>query len=317
MGTHDSAYKLLFSYPLLVESLIRGFVPGPWIGHLDFDSLETVREAHPRDDIGTRYDDVIWRLRWREADVWIYIYLMLEFQSTDEPFMAVRILDYSGGLYRQLVRSLKPKRGERLPVVLPVVLYRGQPAWTAKTEVHQLIAAAPPEIEPYLPHLRYLLLDANAFDKGQLESMSNPVACLLWLEGSRNLATKPIEILESLLPQPEHSGLRRAVTLWLTQVFLPSRLPGVTVPEVKKLEEVSPMMTQHAIDWSTQWREEGRHAGRQEGEATILLRMLRRRFGALDAHLEARIRAGGVQELLGWGERFVDASTLDEIFDDA
>ncbi len=36
MGRHDSGYKLLFSYPYLVECLIRGFVPGPWISNLDF-----------------------------------------------------------------------------------------------------------------------------------------------------------------------------------------------------------------------------------------------------------------------------------------
>ena len=35
MGRYDSGYKLLFSYPYLVESLIRGFVPGPWIDQLD------------------------------------------------------------------------------------------------------------------------------------------------------------------------------------------------------------------------------------------------------------------------------------------
>ena len=67
MGQHDSGYKLLFSYPHLVESLIRGFVPGNWIGQLDFASLEPVSEAHPRDNLSVRYDDVIWRLRWRSS----------------------------------------------------------------------------------------------------------------------------------------------------------------------------------------------------------------------------------------------------------
>lgn len=78
MGLHDSGYKLLFSHPHLVESLIRGFVPGSWIDGLDFSSLEPVSEAHPRDEIAVRYDDMIWRLRWRGSDDWIYVYLLLE-----------------------------------------------------------------------------------------------------------------------------------------------------------------------------------------------------------------------------------------------
>lgn len=239
MGRHDSGYKLLFSHPYLVECLIRTFVPGDWTRHLDFESLETVSEAHAR-DIGVRYDDMIWRLRWRDSGRWVYFYLMLEFQSTDEPFMSVRILDYDGGLYRKIVRELELRRGDRLPVVLPVVFYRGQPAWSSATEVFDLIEPAPAEVVPYLPHLRFLLLDVNAYEPEQLACLRDPVACLLRLESSRDLETGPIEDLDRLLPADRHGELRRAFVLWLTQEFLPTRLLDVTVPEVKKLEEVSP-----------------------------------------------------------------------------
>ncbi len=142
MGQHDSAYKLLFSYPHLIESLLRGFVPGGWIDHLDFQSLEPVSEAHPRDNLGMRYDDIIWRLAWRGSGSWVYVYLLLELQSTDDSFMAVRILDYEGGLYRKISKSPNARRGGRLPIVLPVVLYHGQRAWTSATDVFDLIAAA-------------------------------------------------------------------------------------------------------------------------------------------------------------------------------
>jgi len=310
MGRHDSGYHLLFSYPYFVECLIRGFVPGDWVERLDFSSLEAVREGHPRDHIGMRYDDVIWRLRWRDLDLWVYVYLLIEFQITDEPFMAVRVLDYEGGLYRQIVRALRLKRGDRLPIVLPIVLYHGHPAWTSRTEVFDLISPAPPEVEPYLPHLRYLLLDVNAYSAGELELMRNPVACMFQLEGSSVLETEPIEQLHELLRAPEHSGLRRAAALWLTQVFLPLRLPGVTVPQVKNLEEVSPMIAEHAIDWSTQWREEGR----QEGEATVLLRLLQRKFGSLGPEIQERVRRADAGQLLEWADRFVTAATVEEIF---
>ena len=334
MGSHDSGYKLLFSHPYLVESLIRGFVPGPWVDQLDFSSLEPVSEAHPRDEIGMRYNDLIWRLRWRDSGQWIYVYLLIEFQSADEPFMAVRVLDYDAGLYRQLVRALNLRRGDKLPIVFPLVLYRGASQWQAEEEVFDLIAPAPAEVAPYLPHLRYLLLDANVYPAEELERMRNPAACLLWLEGSQTLDTQPIEQLVSLLPKSEATGLGRAMTQWLTRVFLPSRLPGVTVPEVKKLEEVSAMMQENAIDWSAQWREEGwrkgrqegrkegrqegrqegRKEGRQEGEADLLLRQLGVLFGPLAPAIEERVRGAQANELLEWGERLVTSDSLDEVF---
>jgi hypothetical protein len=325
MGRHDSSYHLLFSFPHLVECLIRGFVPGDWTEQLDFSTLEAVREGHPRDDIGMRYDDMIWRLRWREGGVWVYVYLLIEFQRTDEPFMAVRILDYDAGLYRQIVRAMRLQRGDPLPIVLPMVLYHGYPAWTSETEVFDLIAPAPPEVEPYLPHLRYLLLDVNAYPADELERMRNPVACIFQLEASQTPVTQPIDQLDELLQAPEHKGLRKAARRWLNHVLLPLRFPGVTVPEVKNLKEVSLMIAEHAIDWTAQsreegreegreqGREEGREEGRQEGEATVLLRLLQRKFGSLRPEIQETVRHADADQLLDWADRFVTASTLDEI----
>jgi flagellar biosynthesis/type III secretory pathway protein FliH len=103
------------------------------------------------------------------------------------------------------------------------------------------------------------------------------------------------------------------------------RFPGVTVPEVKNLKEVSLMIAEHAIDWTAQsreegreegreqGREEGREEGRQEGEATVLLRLLQRKFGSLRPEIQETVRHADADQLLDWADRFVTASTLDEI----
>ena len=70
-----------------------------------------------------------------------------------------------------------------------MVLYRGYPAWRSHTEVFDLIQPAPPEIAPYQPHLKFLLLDVNVYPPAELEAMSNPVACIFRLERSPTLGT--------------------------------------------------------------------------------------------------------------------------------
>jgi predicted transposase YdaD len=49
------------------------------------------------EDLRERSDDVVWRVRWGQE--WIYLYLLIEFQSTVEPYMAVRIHTYIGLLF--------------------------------------------------------------------------------------------------------------------------------------------------------------------------------------------------------------------------
>jgi len=61
-------------------------------------------------------------------------------------------------------------------------------------------------------------------------------------------------------------------------------------------------------------RAEGHAEGRREGEAEVLLRQLRLRFGALPEDVTARIKAADAETLLRWSERILSASTLDAVF---
>ena len=56
--------------------------------------------------------------------------------------------------------------------------------------------------------------------------------------------------------------------------------------------------------------------GVAQGKAETLLTMLGRRFGEPSAETISRIRTAGVETLDRWILRFVDASSLDEIFAD-
>ena len=59
-----------------------------------------------------------------------------------------------------------------------------------------------------------------------------------------------------------------------------------------------------------EWRQEGR----LEGKTLLLQRLLARRFGPLPTAVIARIAAATVEEIETWGDRVLDASSLDEVF---
>lgn len=65
-----------------------------------------------------RHGDVVWRVRWGED--WLYVYLLLEFQSSVDRFMALRIMVYTGLLHQDLIRRDELSADRRLPPVLPV-----------------------------------------------------------------------------------------------------------------------------------------------------------------------------------------------------
>ena len=50
---------------------------------------------------------------------------MLEFQSSVDWFMTLRVQGYAVRLYESLCQGRRPGRGDRLPAVLAVVVYNG------------------------------------------------------------------------------------------------------------------------------------------------------------------------------------------------
>jgi predicted transposase YdaD len=333
MGQHDHSYKLLFSHRRMVAQLLRDFVAEPWVEELDLSSLEKVPQSYVAGGPGpARESDLVWRLKMASGQP-LYLYLLLELQSTPDRLMALRMLTYVGLLYEDLARRGETAPGGRLPPVLPMVLYNGLTPWRPARDVEQLVAAPPGALEAYRPRLTYLLLDVNRLPPETLAEVSGPVAALFRLERSRELEETAREIdrlAKELAGATGTASLARSFARWLRQVLLPRRLPEAELPAVERLEEFRPMLEQRVKEWTQPWwedgrrkgreegREEGREVGRQEGrqlgEASVLVRQLERRFGPLSRQVRARVGTAGEEELLRWADRVLTAATLDEVF---
>jgi len=165
MPQHDSSYKQFFSHPQMVKDLITGFIHQDWVKELDFDTLESVKSSFITDDLREREDDVIWRVRWGKE--WIYVYLLIEFQSSENKFMAVRMMNYVFLLYQDLIKQQQLTRKKRLPPVFPIVLYNGKKRWRAAQNVLDLLEPVSGGLEKYCPSMPYLLLDQGAIIDGE------------------------------------------------------------------------------------------------------------------------------------------------------
>ena len=61
----DPNYKRLFSFPRMVEDLLRGFLPGQWLAEVDFSTLDKLPAEHVSDELLKHHGDCVWRLRRR------------------------------------------------------------------------------------------------------------------------------------------------------------------------------------------------------------------------------------------------------------
>ena len=153
---HDASYKMLFAYKRTVADLLRGFA-GDLARHLDFDTLERLPASFVTEHLGQRHADMLWKVQTTHGR-WLYLFVLLEFQSTVDRAMALRMLDYSVRVLQGLGKEDLGPKGE-YPAILPVVIYNGARRWNAPTDMRGLYGSLPDELLGYLPRSRYLLLD--------------------------------------------------------------------------------------------------------------------------------------------------------------
>ena len=244
---------------------------------------------------------------------WLYLVLHLEFQSTVDRAMAVRMLAYTSLLYQKLIGDGVLREHDALPPVLPIVIYNGRRQWNAAADVSELIASGGAALARYQPAQRYFLLDEGRVGDADLPG-GNLVSALIALETSRDRGRLP-ELLGSLIGLLREQGdeeLTHAFRSWVAQVLLPRRFRGGESESLPRLEEVRTMLAEQVREWTEEWVEEGRAQGREQGiaqgraeERALLCRQAERKFDAatarrLAAALEDVADSGRLAEVGDW-----------------
>ena len=111
---NDPANKRLFSHPRMVADLAR-LLGDDWVDDLDLDQLARLPAEHVADDLRKRLADMPWWAPFkpgggRPAGAGVLFHI--EFQSSPDPLMAERMLEYAALLRNDLARSgWKPAPG--------------------------------------------------------------------------------------------------------------------------------------------------------------------------------------------------------------
>jgi len=77
----------------------------------------------------------------------------------------------------------------------------------------------------------------------------------------------------------------------------------------QKIAKLQQKKRQKVMELTTSWEEKGR----KEGQADLVLRLVKRRYGTVSPILEQKIRSLGLQELNRLAERLFDFSSMEEV----
>lgn len=189
---HDYGYKRLFSNVIIFRQLLETFVDQPWVKELDFSEAETVNSSFISKNYKKTESDIIYKLKLKNGKD-AYVYILLEFQSSVDRFISVRVLNYLTSLYVSLIRSGQVK--DKLPPVFPILLYNGDPKWTAPDNVADLIEHHE-VLGEYGIGFKYLKIIENEYTHEHLLKIQNIVSTVFLTENHYRLEQLEKELIE-------------------------------------------------------------------------------------------------------------------------
>ena len=269
---HDYGYKKLFFNKTIFRQLVETFIDQAWVKDLDFNDCRAVDKSFVSDHYKETECDILYQVKLKGKPA--FVYLLIEFQSTVDWFMALRTLNYVTNFWMDYVHN--HKNVKTLPEVFLIVLYNGDRKWTAPVDISNLMDPEP-DFGDFGLKFRYFKIAENEFTVESLLKIRNIVSTLFLAESSFERETVGRELLAVF----EREEDKQAVSLllnWFQQMCEHGRIDPEEFKSLRKIyhtkTEVKTMLVTALERERKSFFEEGKIEGKIEVAKGMLAREL-------------------------------------------
>ena len=255
---HDKLAKATFSdIPTAVAFLQEHLAPN-LANKIEWDSLRIESGSFIDPQFTASESDLLYSARIDKTD--IFLYILFEHQSTDDGWIALRLLAYMVRIWEKALRADSSLK--KLPPIIPIVLAQSDKLWQAPIHFSDLIEAPADlasDLAAHTPHFSYRLVELYRipFDK----ILGTPMGILTL----RALKAERIgELLDDIVWD-------EALMVQLPPFAIEMLLRYILRADIDKdqfLNKIKNITNQSiqssAMTLEQQFRQEGRQEGRQE-----------------------------------------------------
>ncbi|MFN8670506.1 MAG: Rpn family recombination-promoting nuclease/putative transposase [Candidatus Sericytochromatia bacterium] len=175
---YDKGYKQMLGNEEIFKELLETFVKVDWVKNIDYDSIEKIDKSFISEEYLEKESDIIYKTKLKDNKE-IYIYILLEFQSSVDKFMPIRCLNYITNLYLEMIKA----KGEKidLPAIFPIVLYNGDEKWYSSNKASDFIKNND-VLKNYGINFDVFILKENEYTISDLKKINNLISTLFLTE---------------------------------------------------------------------------------------------------------------------------------------
>ena len=308
---HDRLFKRVMSDEANVRQFIKEFLPKELSSQIDLNDMKLIPTEKVK-GYNKYYMDIA--VECKIAGTKGQLYFVFEHKSYPDPGVLLQILSYMTILWDEEI-----KKNKTLTSVIPVVIYHGTASWNVTTHFQGQFHSLDEIVKPYTPEFNYVLVDLTQLTNEEIEEKAKATPFLMAsLLLMKLVALRDIEDITKItviikLPEEEKSIL-------FLYLFYTLDVDQNTMHRIARElggEEIMPSLAEKLIKQGKQEGEiKGKSEGKLEGKQTLLVKLLRRKFGPSSVSFsdEKRIRSVIDEvKLDAAAEAILDAKSKDEV----
>ncbi|MEF2228708.1 MAG: Rpn family recombination-promoting nuclease/putative transposase [Candidatus Cardinium sp.] len=158
---HDTVFKNTFCNKEAMLDFLAVNLPSELFSTIDQENLELTNKSYV-DPVGRRGEsDLVFKTNINGKEG--YLYMICEHQSTEDPYMPLRFLEYNIRLIRQ---HLKEKGNVPLPIILNVCIYSGNKSYKGSNSLLSMFSD--PELAKSCMFDKFHLVDLYSIPENEL-----------------------------------------------------------------------------------------------------------------------------------------------------
>jgi len=311
---HDKLFREIWSDKEAARNFLENYLPANILSLIDLKALEIKKDSFIEKELEEYFADILYRINLKGEPG--YIYILFEHKSWEEKWIHLQLLSYMIKIW-QLHR--RQEKGDKLPIIIPLVLYHGRKRWEVEVEFSGLFLGPKETLPEYIPDFQYILYDLSRYSDEEIKGAVIPRVILLLFKHifDPNLWSRLPSLLSMMQDlSRQETGLKYLETI-LRYLF--NTVEDMTVDEIKGMVEKTVSKEQGGIIMTlaeklrNEGKEQGIQQGMQQGTKGLLRRLITRRFPVNSKEVQPIFTDLTTEQLEELGEKLFEAESLDDI----
>jgi len=283
---NDKLFRSTFSELQNAAAFFQGYLGAELVAAADWGSLRQQEGRFVDEELAGAESDLLFSVLLKGRETLIYI--LFEHQSSEDPWMAFRLLRYMVRIWETQRAAVAGSGGAaQLSPIVPVVLAQGSKVWKTSPRFGALFGEG--AVPVYTPDFTFELIQLVALGYEEMRGAPGGILTMRAMRADALGELLHALVLDEALMLRVDSGTVEKLLRYISERNVDREEFRTRVREIR-----NPNLKDQAMTLAEQLRQEGRQEGRREGGAEeaqrAVVEVLEARFGRVPEGLEEVVR---------------------------